>query len=223
MNRSLLWKSLAILVVLLLAISAQLPATDRDLVEQFNETAIVGRDANLDAIVKKGLELQVSNPSQPYENLVAAIGTNGVLRYFPTNYVNLETSRNPQKTALARLQREASGKIRLGLDLKGGIQFVMRMDMTRLETNRIVTGFAKGTHLEQAVEVLRKRVDRFGVAEPLIQPQGVDRIMIQLPGMRASQLEDAERQLKQAAFLTFHMVEVDNDRHRQGGIVPPGY
>lgn len=223
MNRSLLWKSLAILVVLLLSISAQLPATDRDLIEQFNETAIVGRDANLDSIVKKGRELQAANPSQPYENLVAAIGTNNVLRYFPTNYVDLQTARNPQKTALARLQREASGKVRLGLDLKGGIQFVMRMDMTRLQTNSSLGNLSARNPLEHAVEVIRKRVDRFGVAEPMIQPQGTDRILIQLPGMSASQLEDAERQLKQAAFLTFHMVDPDNDRHLQEGIVPPGY
>lgn len=223
MNRSLLWKSLAILVVLLLSISAQLPSTDRDLIEQFNETAIVGRDANLDAIVKKGRELQAANPAQPYENLVAAIGTNNFLRYFPTNYVDFQTSRNPQKTALARLQREASGKVRLGLDLKGGIQFVMRMDMTRLQTNNALNSLSARNPLEHAVEVLRKRVDRFGVAEPMIQPQGTDRILIQLPGMSASQLEDAERQLKQAAFLTFHMVDPDNDRHRQEGIVPPGY
>jgi SecD/SecF fusion protein len=223
MNRSHLWKFVSILIVLLLAISELVPPTDRDLVEQFNENAIVGRDATLDAIVKRGRELQQSRPKQPYENLVEAIGTNNFVRYFPTNYVNFAVVRDPAKSVLSRLQRDAAGQIRLGLDLKGGIQFVMRMDTSRVETNRVVTSLEKQYLLEQAVEVVRKRVDRFGVAEPAIQPQGDDRILIQLPGMSASQMEDAERQLKQAAFLSFHLVDPENTTHLQEGIVPPGY
>lgn len=39
--------------------------------------------------------------------------------------------------------------------------------------------------------------------------------------MTAAQMEDAEKQLKQAAFLTFHIVDPDNERHLQGR--RPGY
>ena len=46
-----------------------------------------------------------------------------------------------------------------------------------MDTNRLANAADAGAALSQAVEVLRKRVDRLGVAEPLIQPQGSDRIL----------------------------------------------
>ena len=85
---------------------------------------------------------------------------------------------------LNRVQREAAGRIRLGLDLQGGTSFQVSMDTSGL-TNASDTTAA----LSQAVEVLRKRVDKFGVAEPLIQPQGKDQILVQLPGLSAADQE----------------------------------
>src|SRR5215210_2733050 len=60
-------------------------------------------------------------------------------------------------------------KMRLGLDLQGGTSFLIRLVRQNNEP------FAKGTQ-EQAVEVIRKRIDQFGVSEPVISPQGEDRI-----------------------------------------------
>jgi SecD/SecF fusion protein len=79
---------------------------------------------------------------------------------------------------LNRLQREVAGKIKLGLDLQGGTSFLVEMDMSKLTDTNEASGA-----LSQAVEVIRKRVDRFGVAEPIIQPAGDNRILIQLPGL----------------------------------------
>ena len=88
-----------------------------------------------------------------------------------------------------QLQRDAAGKIKLGIDLQGGTSFLVEMD-----TNELVSADQNGTNqvarapdvsgaLSQAVEVLRKRVDHFGVAEPVIQPAGGNQILIQLPGL----------------------------------------
>ena len=61
--------------------------------------------------------------------------------------------------------------------------------------------------LSQAVEVLRKRVDQFGVAEPVIQPEGSDRISIQLPGLSKAQMQDDARiSIQKAAYLEFYIV-----------------
>ncbi len=49
--------------------------------------------------------------------------------------------------------------------------------------------------VDRAMEVLRSRIDQFGVAEPLIQRQGEDRIVIQLPG-----LTDRQRALELIAI-----------------------
>lgn len=59
--------------------------------------------------------------------------------------------------------------------------------------------------LEQAREIIRNRVDEFGVAEPIIQLQGEDRILVQLPG-----IQDPDRALQligRTALLEFKLVE----------------
>ncbi|TVQ79531.1 MAG: protein translocase subunit SecD [Bradymonadales bacterium] len=76
--------------------------------------------------------------------------------------------------------------------------------------------------LEQAREILRNRVDEFGVAEPIIQIEGQDRILVQLPGV-----QDPDRAIQligQTALLEYKLVDDDfsrseleeiSDRYRQ--------
>ena len=62
----------------------------------------------------------------------------------------------------------------LGLDLQGGVHLVYET----VDPNPTVE------QLEGVVEIIRTRVDQFGVAEPLIQTLGVNRIVVQLPGVQ---------------------------------------
>lgn len=65
----------------------------------------------------------------------------------------------------------------------------------------------------QTLEILRSRVDQFGVAEPLIQRQGASRIIIELPGMKDS--ASAKELIGKTAQLNFHIVDrvlANNDR-----------
>src|SRR5207248_1217481 len=77
--------------------------------------------------------------------------------------------------------------------------------------------------VENALEVLRKRVDRFGVAEPLLQPVGEDRILIQMPGLSEAAMESVRVALTKSAFLEFRLVHEDNSKLIEQGITPPGY
>ncbi|MBN2120143.1 MAG: protein translocase subunit SecD [Candidatus Omnitrophica bacterium] len=93
-------------------------------------------------------------------------------------------------------------KINLGLDLEGGMHLVYKVDVSRLKDKTDAKGAA-----ERAVEIIRNRIDELGVKEPIIQPQGVDRILIQLPGV-----VDRERALSiigRTALLEFKLVEDD--------------
>ena len=110
----------------------------------------------------------------------------------------------PNTFILNQLQRDASGKIKLGLDLQGGTSFLVEMDTNSLADVETITNSAGAVEtvtnvartegaLSQAVEVLRKRVDAFGVAEPIIQPAGGNRILIQLPGLVAKPTRKAPR------------------------------
>ncbi|MEI6278204.1 MAG: protein translocase subunit SecD [Verrucomicrobiae bacterium] len=91
-------------------------------------------------------------------------------------------------------------KIRLGLDLQGGTSFLIRL------IPQTETGITKDL-LDQAVEVIRKRVDQYGVSEPVISPQGKDRILVQIAGLDTKQVEEAKSQLQRVAKLEFAMVD----------------
>ena len=91
-------------------------------------------------------------------------------------------------------------KIRLGLDLQGGTSFLIRL------VPQTETGITPDL-LDQAVEVIRKRVDQYGVSEPIITPQGKDRILVQIAGLDTHQTEEAKGQLQRVAKLEFSMVD----------------
>jgi SecD/SecF fusion protein len=97
-------------------------------------------------------------------------------------------------------------KIKLGLDLKGGTSFLLQMDLSKID----VTG--RGQAIGQAVEIIRKRVDRFGVAEPIIQPEGESRILVQLPGLEEEKQAEARKTIERTAYLEFRLVHQDNEK-----------
>ncbi|HTR97762.1 MAG TPA: protein translocase subunit SecD [Candidatus Acidoferrales bacterium] len=99
----------------------------------------------------------------------------------------------PQK--LAQLRKQA---IHLGLDLQGGLQLLLEVDKSHLSAAEAADA------VERAKEIINNRVDQFGVAEPLIQREGEDRIAIQLPGLtdRARAIE----LIGKTALLEFKLV-----------------
>ncbi len=86
---------------------------------------------------------------------------------------------------------------RLGLDLRGGTQIVLETQHTELTK-------ADGTSTDRALEVLRRRVDALGVAEPSITRAGDRRIIVELPGLQDAR--EAEAVLGRTAQLQFHEV-----------------
>jgi SecD/SecF fusion protein len=111
-------------------------------------------------------------------------------------------------------------KISLGLDIQGGTSFLIRLKGGDKEVT-------KGM-LDQAVEVIRKRIDTFGVSEPIISPVANDRILVQIPGLDTAKIQEARDQLSRVAKLEFRLVYPDNgERLRQidegKQVIPPDY
>lgn len=77
-------------------------------------------------------------------------------------------------------------KINLGLDLQGGMHLVLRADFSGIEAKlgRTLEEKDKIEITQQALELLRNRIDKFGVSEPSIRPSGAEAIEIQLPGVK---------------------------------------
>jgi SecD/SecF fusion protein len=88
--------------------------------------------------------------------------------------------------------------IKLGLDLRGGTQIV-------LEAQELEQQAPGADALDRTLEVLRRRVDQLGVAEPSLQTSGEDRIIIELPGV--TDPDEALEVIGRTAQLKFHAVE----------------
>src|SRR5437899_5077250 len=111
-------------------------------------------------------------------------------------------------------------KIALGLDIQGGTSFLIRLKGGDKEVTKAM--------LDQAVEVIRKRVDYFGGGEPIISPVGSDRILVQIPGLDTAKIQEARDQLSRVAKLEFRLVYPDNGQRLKAidegkEVIPPDY
>uniref|UniRef100_A0A7V0Z3W6 Protein translocase subunit SecD n=1 Tax=candidate division WOR-3 bacterium TaxID=2052148 RepID=A0A7V0Z3W6_UNCW3 len=115
----------------------------------------------------------------------------GLYTLYPS--VKLYTAKELSKEEENSLLKRA---IHLGLDLKGGMHLVLEIDTTGLKE--------KPADLrDRALEIVKNRIDEFGVYEPTIEKQGSSRILVQLPGV------DRERALniiRRVAHLEFKLV-----------------
>jgi len=222
------WKFILVAFIVCWSFFEMYPPTSRDLVKEF-ESRAVSRDATFADIVARIAPLQKARPDREFANLQEAIGTNDIQPYF--RFFDAKAQVNPTTFILNQLQRDASGKIKLGLDLQGGTSFLVEMDTNALaasasgsDTNAAARSVDTAGAISQAVEVLRKRVDAFGVAEPVIQPAGGNRILIQLPGLSEADKESAKAQIEKAAYLEFRMVKEDSQQIIENHLpIPPGY
>ncbi len=112
-------------------------------------------------------------------------------------------------------------KIKLGLDLQGGTSYTLEIDDSKGLEGTVTDA------RNRALEVIRNRVDSMGVAEPIIYPDGDNRIVVQIPGMKAEDRARASENIRRAAFLEFRMVHAKNDaliaNLFQDNKVPDGY
>jgi preprotein translocase subunit SecD len=92
--------------------------------------------------------------------------------------------------------------IKQGLDLQGGIHLALEVDQSRGPVADPAGA------LERALRVIRTRIDEFGVAEPLVQRVGSDRIVVELPGL--SDPARAKQIVQRSAFLEFRITDMQN-------------
>ncbi len=107
-------------------------------------------------------------------------------------------------------------KLKLGLDLQGGIHVVMEV-----EKDKIPKGTTVLDAVERAIEIIRNRVDGLGVAEPIIQREGDNWIVVQLPGVKNPQ--EAIDLIGKTALLEFKLVS-EEDANKfldEDGVIDP--
>jgi protein-export membrane protein SecD len=130
-----------------------------------------------------------------------------------------------ERAGLEKTRDKILGKIlKLGLDLRGGMHLVLEVDL-----NRLPEGTQASDAMERALEIIRNRVDQFGVAEPVIARQGDKWIVVELPGVKDP--ERAVELIGKTALLEFKLVDdkvrisdiLDSEGKIDPGKVPTGY
>jgi SecD/SecF fusion protein len=111
-----------------------------------------------------------------------------------------QTLRTTEPQDLVSLEKKA---LKLGLDLKGGLHVVLQVDQSTLKEDE------RKDAVDRALEIIRNRVDQFGVTEPLILKQGTDRVVVELPGLQ--DVERAQALIGQTAQLEFKLLESEEN------------
>lgn len=109
------------------------------------------------------------------------------------------------KTPAERAKMEASGErpkriLNLGLDLRGGSSLLLELDVSKLDAKETLNDA-----MQRAIEIIRNRIDQYGVGEIPITRQGEKWISVQLPGIANPQ--QAEALIGKTAMLEFRIVK----------------
>ena len=118
---------------------------------------------------------------------------------YPTYEFYYNPPENPDEKE--QLKQQA---INLGLDLQGGIHLVLEVDDSKLTEDE------KFDVVPRALEVIRNRIDQYGVSEPIIHREGDMRIVVELPGIQ--DIERAKKLIGSQARLEFKILESPEDR-----------
>jgi len=127
--------------------------------------------------------------------LIAAMIIASVWALFPRSVI--ERVKNPDgvlvDTTVSRVP------LKLGLDLRGGMYLALEIDQSKQQVTDVSDA------LDRALTVVRTRIDEFGVAEPIVQKVGDNRITVELPG-----IDDRERAtavVERSAYLQFQITD----------------
>ncbi|MBU2529782.1 MAG: protein translocase subunit SecD [Elusimicrobia bacterium] len=117
------------------------------------------------------------------------------------------TKTSPERQKLEASRQRPKRILNLGLDLKGGTHLLLELAVDKLKKNENVVDA-----INRAIEIIRNRVDQYGVGETPIARQGDRWISVDLPGI--SDTEEAENLIGKTAMLEFSLVN-DGDEAQE--------
>lgn len=116
-----------------------------------------------------------------------------------------KTAQERSKLEFARMRPKHI--LNLGLDLKGGTSLLLELDVSKLERKE-----KPAEALARAIEIIRNRIDQYGVGETPINRQGDNLISVQLPGI--ADPTQAEELIGKTALLEFHLVADEEEAQK---------
>ena len=135
-------------------------------------------------------------------------------RFVPTYGYRLSN-----KATARSLSQKVEGKLKLGIDLSGGVEFIVAFDSAKLPSTTDAE-----TVRDDIIEVLRNRIDYRGLADAEIRPYDQSSILIRVPKINAQATADIASLISRPASLTFHKLASNGYKvKRPTTSVPVGY
>ncbi len=144
------------------------------------------------------------------EKLPSPLTVYDALASFDSQAELVEIVEAQYRNKILKDKKNYANSVKLGLDLSGGMNVVVKADLDEVLAKYEGTDDAetvKKNAMAQAIETLSNRIDRFGLSSPTVTQQGEDRIYIELPG--AAEVDQINSIIQGASILNFRLVDMD--------------
>lgn len=187
------------------------PLQPRDFYTTFTGM-LTKKSDKLDAALKLAKEKEAKNKDM-YPSIALEQATDELNVFLP-DYVNLPNMMT-NRDVIRRARQEAAGSIKLGLDLAGGTEFIISVVPEAAPTaatvdsgkdDKLKMDVSTAAIRDRVMEILRNRIDKSGLNEPEIAPQGDDRVTVKVPVSTEAEKEELKKLIQMSAKLQFRMV-----------------
>ncbi|WP_315326956.1 protein translocase subunit SecD [Treponema socranskii] len=134
-----------------------------------------------------------------------------VLNAFSSEQEFREAVQARYRDTILKAKKQYQNSVKLGLDLSGGMNIIVKADLDAAVKNQEGADTAessatlKANAMQQAIDSLSSRIDRFGLTSPVIRQQGEDRIYIEIPG--AAEADAINTIIMGKGILNFRLVD----------------
>ena len=141
----------------------------------------------------------------------APLTKSDVLNAFYNEQEFLDAIQAHYRDTILKAKKYYENSVKLGLDLSGGMNIIVKADLDAVIKNQEgadtveTAATLKSGAMQQAIDSLTSRIDRFGLTSPVIRQQGEDRIYIEIPG--AAQADAINTIIMGKGILNFRLVD----------------
>lgn len=220
-NRPWMLRTAIAVIVILVFVCSMYPLTQRDFYDTFRKLLSDPKDPVAEQLIADAKAMQAKNPELfASQALLAATENKGVVLKDHLKDKSLSDNRD----VMSRVRKDASSSIRLGLDLNGGVEFMLQLipDQEFLDRLGSSEGAKDRSEVEErmtsefnryrdiAIEILRKRLEGQKIYEAEISPSGDRYVSIKAPIVAKDEKVKLLNLISMSAKLRFRLVHPEN-------------
>lgn len=244
-KRPVLWRTIIALVIIGIFAASMYPLKERDFFETFLKSVKNPSDPEVVKVLDSAKALRASGKEEfDASALLQAASDNGI--YLP--YLMKADKLENNGDAISYVRNEAASSIRLGLDLAGGVEIILKLVSPDATPAINETPEERAAREERyadqernfernrdlIIEILRSRLEEQGINESEITPTGDRFITLRAPVVSKEEKQKLAGLVSMSAKLRFHLVHPDNaalvsnylslsEDERARFVPPPGY